>query len=216
MQKTQHFRNHSFQVIKGSTHPEYSFATFETEEKEFREKNWDIKPNDMVLDIGCSYGAYALSATAAGATVHCFEPEKTVYHDLVNNIYVNNFQYKCFPHNTGLWSSNTSINMKSYAPHWAEQTITSDYNMMTLDQFVKNNNLLKIDWIKLDVEGAEEHVIRGGLLSINKFLPKMIIECHTFLDKNLDSNIKELLTNYDCVEIERDPCVMLICTPKSK
>lgn len=214
--KTQYFRDKQFQVQKGSTHPEYSFATFDTEEKSFREQYWNIKENDVVFDIGASYGAYTLAACSMGAFVFSFEPEPSVYPDLVANINLNKFD-KCFHKNIGLWSATTTVDMKQYAPHWAPQTITSDYIVTTIDEIMNNNNIQKLDWIKIDVEGAEENVIHGGLMSINKFVPNMIIECHTFLNSDITKNIKTILTRlnkYNFEEIGRDPCIMLICTPK--
>jgi len=213
----QYFRDKEFTVLMGSTHPAYSIATFDTEEKDFREQYWDVKSGDIVFDIGASYGAYTLSACSMGATVYTFEPESSVYCDLVNNINVNNWIDRCFPQNMGLWSSATTVDMKMYAPHWPPQTITTDYKVKTIDEVVVEQNIKKIDWMKIDVEGAEEHVIQGGLESINKFCPKMIIECHTFLNNDILPNIKktlEALDKYTFIEIERDPCIMLLATPK--
>jgi len=215
----QYFRDKTFGVLMGSTHPAYSIATFDTEEKDFRETHWDIKKDDVVFDIGASYGAYTLAACSMEAIVYTFEPEKSVYGDLVANINLNNWSDRCFPQNAGLWSSDTTVNMKDYAPHWPPQTITTDYNVKTIDQVVLENNIQKIDWIKIDVEGAEEHVVQGGLASIAKFKPNMIIECHTFLDAELCNKIKALLEPlnlYTFEEIDRDPCVMLLVKPKDK
>ena len=210
----QYFRDKKFNVLMGSTHPLYSIATFDTEEKDFREKYWDIKENDVVFDIGASYGAYTLSACSMGATVYSFEPEKTVYCDLVSNINLNSF-IKCVPQNLALWNVSTEIDMKTYAKHWPAQTITSDYETTTIDDTVKKYNIQKIDWIKIDVEGAEINVVHGGLKSFNKFKPKLIIECHTFIDLTIPETIKSLLKdNYNFEEIERDPCIMLMGTPK--
>lgn len=211
--KEQSFKGKTFRVIKGSTHPEYSYFTFEQEESDFRNQYWNIAEGDVVLDIGSSYGAYALTACAVGATVHAFEPETSVFYDLVNNITINNWHGKCFARNMGLWSSVASVDMKSYAPHWPQQTITSDYSMTTVDKFVEDNNISKVDWMKVDVEGAEEHVIKGALNTIKKFRPKLIIECHVFLNSDIKDNVKALLAsvqNYELEEVSRPPCIMLV------
>lgn len=215
--KKQTFKDKEFTVIKGSVHPEYSYFTFEGEERDFRDTFWDIKENDVVFDIGASYGTYTLSARSIGATVYSFEPEQTIYRDLVNNVLINNFEDKCFVSNFGLWSSNTSIDMTHYAPHWSKQTISGNYVAVTLDQITQDNEITKIDWMKIDVEGAEEEVIKGALQSIAKFKPNMIIECHTFLDPELKSKVINLISsiaNYDFEDIQRDPCVMLLCKAK--
>jgi len=116
-----------------------------------------------------------------------------------------------------MWNTCTMVDMKDYAPHWAPQTITSDYSVITIDEMVKNNNIKKIDWMKIDVEGAEVNVINGGLNSIAKFMPNMIIECHTFLNQNFMSEIKQILSqfNYSFEEVARNPCDMLIVRKKN-
>jgi FkbM family methyltransferase len=211
--KTMSFKGKQFFVEKGGVHPEYSYFTFEQEENDFRNTYWNISENDIVIDIGTSYGAYALTACAMGATVYAFEPEKTVYCDLVNNININNWEQRCFASNNGLWSSEKKVDMKGYAPHWPQQTISEDYSMKSLDQIVKENNISKIDWIKIDVEGAEEHVVSGALETIKKFKPKMIIECHVFLNADIKDNVKKIIASaadYVFEEVSRPPCVMLV------
>jgi FkbM family methyltransferase len=212
-QRTQTFKEKEFKVIKGTTHPEYSYFTFEQEEKSFRDQYWDIKPDDVVFDIGASYGAYTLTACVMGAVVYSFEPEKTVFDDLVQNISINNWNDRCFPENIGIWDHSDSINMESYAPHWPKQTISGAYTMESIDNIVKNKQLSKLDWIKIDIEGAEVNAIQGGLETINKFKPKLLIECHIFLDSSIVDKIKTMLTNYNFEEIPRDPCIMLLATP---
>lgn len=217
----QSFNGKSFQTITGQTHPQYSIDCFsETgEESSFRKKYWKINENDVVIDCGASYGNYSLTAALMGAAVYSFEPEKTIFNDLCKNIDLNKWNNKCFPFNIGLWSNNSNQNMKDYAPHWPSQTITSVYHMDTLDNIVKENNIKKIDYIKMDIEGAEEHAINGALETIKKFHPKLIIECHIFLDAELKNKIKKLISScydYEFEEVERDPCIMLIATPKTR
>lgn len=210
--KMQSFKGKSFKTIKGNTHPDYSNDTFEKEERNFREKYWNIEKNDVVFDIGSSYGSYALTASAMESKVYAFEPEPTVYCDLLSNITINGWQDRCYPFNIGLYDSETSIDMKSYAPHWPAFTISQDYNVTTLDKMVEKLQINKIDWIKIDVEGVEENVIRGAFETISRFKPKMIIECHDFMNPNISNNVKNLLSslaNYEFEEIARDPCVMI-------
>lgn len=211
--KAQTFKDKTFQVIKGGTHPEYSFYTFEKEEKDFREKYWNVKADDIVFDVGASYGAYALSAAAMGAVVYAFEPEKTVYYDLLNNILINNWDDVCFPERIALWNNSDGlIDMREYAPHWPPQTITGKYKIKTLDQISDYHQLQKLDWLKIDVEGAEENVILGGLKTIEKFKPNVIIECHVFMNQDILENVKKLLLSvaqYQFEEVNRHPCIML-------
>lgn len=208
------FKEKEMNVCVGKTHPAYSFDTF-TEEEDFRNKYWNIKEKDVVFDIGASYGSYTFAAASAGGTVYAFEPETNVLLDLINNIQINQWEAPIFPFGIGFWDHEGIINMKDYAPHWPPQSISSNYIMTTIDKFVQEKEIHKLDWIKIDVEGAEENVVKGGLKTIQKFKPQMIIECHIFLDANLKDKIKNMLTDiYNIEEINRDPCVMLYCTAK--
>lgn len=220
MIKTMTFRDRTFQVAKGSLHPEHSFFTFAEEERDIREKYWNVKEGDVVVDAGAMYGSYTLPACAMGAIVHAFEPERLVYHDLVENIKLNGWLgTRCFPQNVGLWDEPTTVDFRTYAPHWPAHTISGPYEMTTLDSWALWHSagpLGRLDWIKVDVEGAEEHALRGGLETIRRFRPKLLVECHTFLDGQMVDKVKSLLLDahgdYTFEEIPRDPCVMLVVT----
>ena len=47
---------------------------------------------------------------------------------------------------------------------------------MKLDTFVSNNKIKNIDFIKVDIECHEPEFIKGGIMSIEKFKPIIIIE----------------------------------------
>lgn len=211
------FRGRSFKVRKGTTHPEYSINTFE-EEGAFKDEHWMPKLGDVVVDVGASYGSYALTACSQGARVFAFEPEPTVFKDLRTNVEVNGWEDVCRIFNHGLWDKPEKVNMRSYAPHWPSGTISGDYSMETLDGVVDALGIPTIDWIKIDVEGAEARVVRGGLRSISSFKPKLIVECHIFLDAGLVDEVEGLISSagsYDFEHVDRPPCVMVIATPKS-
>jgi len=50
--------------------------------------------------------------------------------------------------------------------------------LMTLDSFVFEQDHEAPDLLKIDVEGAESHVIEGGSATLEKFKPTLIIEIH--------------------------------------
>lgn len=209
-----YWRDKSFQIAEGSTHPAYSLSMFD-EEREFRDRYWNIKEGDVVFDVGSSYGAYALPACCSGAMVHAFEPEPSVWPDLMLNVELNGWNNRLIGACCGLWSEPGYVDMHGYAPHWPSQTITSVYKMDTLDNVVKTRKVERMDWLKIDVEGAELHVLDGGMESIRKLKPKIIVEVHTFLDPQLLPDTRGQLESlgYSLEEVPRDPCVMLVGTP---
>ena len=77
----------------------------------------------------------------------------------------------------------------------------------------------KLDWIKIDVEGAEERVLRGAQKILSCFSPKLIIECHLFLDPESINKVKSILSasrSFSFQEFDHpseNPCSMLVATP---
>jgi len=59
-----------------------------------------------------------------------------------------------------------------------------------------------VDWVKIDVEGAELHVLRGFENDITRFKPKIIIEVKEFNRKGVFEFFKEV--NYACHHIPED------------
>jgi FkbM family methyltransferase len=208
------WRGHKFKIAEGTTHPAYSLTMMD-EERDFRDRFWNIEMGDVVFDVGSSYGAYALPACASGAMVHAFEPESSVWLDLMRNVELNGWNSRFIGTCGGLWSKPGQVNMRSYAPHWPSHTITGAYKMDTLDNVVKARSVERMDWLKIDVEGAELHVLAGGMETIKKLKPKIIVECHVFLDPRLGTETRAMLESvgYSLVEVSRDPCVMLVGTP---
>ena len=47
--------------------------------------------------------------------------------------------------------------------------------LLRIDDFVKQNNISKVDFIKMDIEGAEPLALQGAIETIKKFRPKLAI-----------------------------------------
>jgi len=68
---------------------------------------------------------------------------------------------------------------------------------ISIDDFVEENNIQKIDVIKMDIEGAELGALKGAIKTINKFRPKLAIciyhKCDDFetIPKFIDSLDKD-------------------------
>ena len=63
---------------------------------------------------------------------------------------------------------------------WQEGAISVE--SITIDEFVDENKINRLDFIKLDVEGSELEVLKGGERSIRKFKPKLAISIYHKLE----------------------------------
>ena len=70
---------------------------------------------------------------------------------------------------------------------------------LTIDDFVRNNSIAKIDFIKMDIEGAELSALNGAIETIKKFKPMLAIAIYHSLNDFVDIPlwIKNLNLDYD-------------------
>jgi FkbM family methyltransferase len=147
-----------------------------------------IKPGDSVLDIGANIGWYTISILlkCKGASVYSFEPIKSSFHHLQQNLKLNNLNSDN-AYNIGFSDENKTVKFYfdvefAMASSMAnlredEDTITEECVVKKLDYFVSSiPSLKKIDFIKCDVEGAELFVFKGAIETIKKDKPIIFTE----------------------------------------
>jgi FkbM family methyltransferase len=181
------------------------------------------KQNDIVLDVGAHLGRYTIiSSNLVGAKGHVLAVEASplVFENLKRNVNLNKLNnITCI--NNVVYSKKTKI--KLFFPN--EGFKNSVYNSVmltraqnsgkylnvdadTLDNIVNSIGILeeKVNWIKIDVEGAELEVLKGAhnILSKSKDIA-LLIEVHNLEnDKNLYNEIINLLNNYNFkIEFEK-------------
>ncbi len=147
-----------------------------------------IKSGDVVLDIGANIGWYTISVLlkCKGAVVYSFEPIKSSFHYLQQNLKLNNLN---LDHAYNIGFSDESKIVKFYfdiefamASSMAnlredENTVSEECEVKKLDDFVSSTpSIKKIDFIKCDVEGAELFVFQGGIETIKKDNPIIFTE----------------------------------------
>ncbi len=149
------------------------------------------KPGDTVLDFGAHIGLFAaMAAKAVGGNgkVYAFEPSPSTNELLKKTVVINNassiistFQ-KAIGGTVGKTTffvgeqadnANSLVNYKEDRPFRG-----IDIDVTTIDTFVKEQQLAKIDFIKIDVEGVEYDAMKGAVETFRKFKPKAILAIH--------------------------------------
>lgn len=165
-----------------------------------RSKNLDkmtflslVKNGDVVLDIGANKGDYTLlfsDVVGSKGRVHAFEPVLPTFRSLSDrvtreqhfqNVSLNNF---ALGDKTGSFDIHIPAGdfgqaslQKHSAGSWSKpgmETLTCE--MRTLDGYLAEQKLTKIDFIKIDVEGAELLALRGGSQLLTEFHPTIHFE----------------------------------------
>jgi len=145
-----------------------------------------IGKNSTFLDVGAHYGFYTLFAASKSLTgkIISIEADKDIYKNLVENVNLNGFKtVECL--NYAAWNRGEEDIRIYKAPNGYPNAgflgTGPEFSLVrtiTLDKIVYNYKISAIDWIKIDVEGAEVHVLEGAknALSVTK---NVLIEIHT-------------------------------------
>jgi len=137
--------------------------------------------NKIVIDAGANVGVFSLYASMLGAKkVYAFEPVKETYDMLVKNIKINKLENKVIPINKALGDKNETKTISFTNAGDASASLKEErkggkceevISIIKLDDFVKENKLKRVDFIKMDVEGYEENVLLGAKETIKKWKP---------------------------------------------
>lgn len=143
-----------------------------------------IEPGQTVLDIGANMGCHTLlMAQLVGETgqVIAFEPMSAAYDKLMRNVQLNHFS-NIVVEKAGLSNSDGETEI-AFTTSWRLDLKPCDAHpeqvvFMTLDGYVAAHPHLfsRLDYIKLDVDGFEEAVLRGAQETLLHFLPIILFE----------------------------------------
>jgi FkbM family methyltransferase len=150
-----------------------------------------IKNGDVVLDIGANIGIYSVVLSRLiGSTgkVYAFEPDPITAEFLKKNLELNNCNNVTVIQ-AALSDENSKIILRkpegggdafNYISKNIENAKSKEniIDSIRLDDFIQENNISKIDFIKIDVEGAELLSFRGAFKLLSEIKPIIITECY--------------------------------------
>lgn len=142
-----------------------------------------LDKGDVVFDIGAFRGdTAAIFANCVGMSgrVYSFEPHKENYKFLLENIRLNGLNDIVIPVNKGCSNKSQMLELVSVkaGAAWSflsEKETGGATEVISVDDFVDINSINRVNFIKMDVEGWEENVLRGAQKTIKRFKPKMAI-----------------------------------------
>lgn len=144
-----------------------------------------VKPNMVIWDVGANIGVLTIPfAHLAGDQGHVisFEPQPEVFHLLATNVAINGFSnIRAMPFALGNKQGILNIPAIDYGRSGnfggvsllnAEQPTNKQVECRRIDDLTY---LPSPNFIKIDVEGMEQHVLQGGANTIRQYRP--IIYC---------------------------------------
>jgi FkbM family methyltransferase len=159
----------------------------ESIEPEFQHLEKFLDPSAVLVDVGANTGIYTIKAakwlSAGGGTVVSMEPFPEIFATLFKSIQDNGFNnvrlrnFCAGDHNGSatFWrnfdkpNSYSLVNRDKKASCFSAMTVA-------IDDLFGWEKLDRLDYLKIDAEGAEEQVLRGGSKTIEKYRPIIQVE----------------------------------------
>jgi FkbM family methyltransferase len=184
------------------------FISGKFEDKEMSWVRQTLKPGNIVFDIGANGGIYTVAAAkAVGSSghVYAFEPGRRELELLRNNIIKNNLSNvtvveRAVSDKTSsadfVVSQDGAMNSLAENSHAHQKVIYHiEVKTISLNEFVDEYNVSKVDFVKIDVEGAEHLVFRGmqHVLASNDQI-KILFECSNSTSSGFGYSSSDLLS----------------------
>jgi len=141
-----------------------------------------------VLDIGANAGLMSIRMASGGsAQIHAFEPVPGTYRELEHNVRRTDLGDRIHCHRIALGEEAGEVDF--YIPKFQgsvaasarpifpdEENAVVQVPVGRLDDMASSLDLVDIDLVKCDVEGAELFVLRGGLATLREHRPVLMLE----------------------------------------
>jgi FkbM family methyltransferase len=185
--------------------PEYRVITENYEPDVWRHVMGEARVGDVVADVGANIGLYTIAlAKRVGDSgkVHAFEPDPANFRALDRHCCLNEVTARVVSYQVAVAGTDGRVAFEAgrgSESHVSSSSMVSEVDGVRLDSVFAGN---RIDFLKIDVEGFEEEVVKGAseLLSDRARGPRIIyIEVHPFAwgeVKTTGETILTLLTDY--------------------
>lgn len=148
-----------------------------------------IKKDMIVFDIGANIGYYSVlysSFVGKNGKVYAFEPVNHYYQHLIEHLNMNHIEnvqaekvilsnkkgfLEIFPGESSARVDLPDGDQSAWKKHLKEEVQT-----ITIDEYVKEKGITRLDFVKLDVDGHESFILEGAKDTLSKFSPLILLE----------------------------------------
>ncbi|HYM08786.1 MAG TPA: FkbM family methyltransferase [Terriglobales bacterium] len=146
-----------------------------------------VQKGDIVLDCGANVGVFTKTALSRGARiVVAIEIAPTTIECLKRNFAPEISAGRVVVYPKGVWNKVDSMEMAEVdADNFGENSVVlgrelknkTKVPMTTIDIIANDLQLPRVDFIKMDIEGAEKQALLGARHVIQRFHPRLAISC---------------------------------------
>jgi FkbM family methyltransferase len=146
-----------------------------------------------IIDIGANIGCNSIQYSKIADEVYAFEPSPMAYFLLCKNLETNNVSDNIIKYNVALGDNNGSIEFREDKVKLGLSSINHDGECKRREHIIivdlnklDDYNINNIDFIKIDTEGFEYDIIKGGYNTIIKNRPIIQLEINEEFCKKYD------------------------------
>jgi FkbM family methyltransferase len=166
-----------------------------------------IKPGKICLDIGANVGYFSLLMAKLGATVHAYEPTNYGFNRMKSNINLNpdlasNIKLQKLGLSDRTFQLEEALEAR-FSSRVLAHSESETISFKTLDSLWDG----PLDFIKIDVDGHDTEVIRGGMNTLRANKPIVMAEFCDRVLKPHNSSVPELASAF--IECGYSRCTIL-------
>lgn len=159
----------------------------------FRAMGDGVASPEVIVDAGAATGHFALAATARwpGVRVVCFEPSARQRMMLGRNARLNGVAARMQVEPLALWNSRGFLRFRTHGAISCLEVVSSlprhlpfeeTVPVEPLDAWVARAGLTRLDWIKMDIEGAEIEALAGARATLRRWRPGLLVQAYHVRD----------------------------------
>ena len=190
-----------------------SFLLAEQERRIYGSGRTGVRKGDVVLDCGAHVGVFSKEALREGAgKVIAIEPSPVNLECLRRNLAEEIAAGRAVVYPKGVWDNETALSFRVSSGNSGHDMVVLEGEeadlkipVTTIDRLVAELGLERVDFIKMDIEGAERHALVGAKRTIARFRPRMALSTYHLPDDPLKipEHVRSARKDYN---IECGPC----------
>jgi FkbM family methyltransferase len=190
--------------------PLMGFLLAEQETQIYGDLVYGVRPGDIVLDCGADIGVFTRTALFRGAKlVVAIEPAPASVEALRRTFEREIAEGRVIVYPKGVWDRVDTLELEvsmggtmsgsSLVTHDPLRPGKIKVPLTTIDLLVDELHLPRVDFIKMDIEGAEKWALRGGAQTIKRFRPRMALSTEHLADdaQAIPKTVKTIWPDYD-------------------
>lgn len=190
----------------------------EEEEEVYGQGKRGVQPGDTVLDCGANVGVFTrLALTSGAALVIAIEPEPANVECLRRNFTdaIGLGRVNVYP--KGVWNKDDVLVLRVLPGQSGSGSVAMDrpgsseqvrVPLTTIDELVQELHLARVDFIKMDIEGAERNALEGARRTVERFHSRLAISLEHRKD-DPDAITAEINRLWPRMKTECGPCVWI-------